>query len=114
MTTGRKKGIIFGKGIRLFPLPAQEQEDQEKIFDHADMNGAFYQGFAQAILQDPEEAAEVTPLDRIAFSMMAKAKSEYLNGLLDEPITLSYAKSYAREICEDIGIDPDYLTDKDK
>ena len=33
MTTGRKKGIIFGKGIGLFPLPAQEQEDQEKIFN---------------------------------------------------------------------------------
>ena len=107
MTTGKKKGIIFGKGTRLYPI-----DDDDHSYDFTDVNAAFYVGFAQALLQTPEEAAELTPLDRIAFSYMAKAKSEYLNRLRDAPVSFEDAHGFVCGVCEGEGIDPDYLTDK--
>ena len=85
----REKASLSSKGgVKLYPISGND------IYHSRDMNAAFYEGFMQALLQTPEEAAGLTPLDRMAFSLMGREKSRYLNGLLDEPITFTNAKKY--------------------
>lgn len=75
--------------MKNYPITISEEQENDfvKYGDAIRMaNEAFYDGFITAIMESPEEVAQMDVSDRIVFCLLAKAKSAELTGVEMEPL----------------------------